>query len=66
MADGSGAVSYRVTPLANAGGTAGACQVQQLERVGGGQVRVKRVWPGDEAHLALWNALQSKGNGGNA
>lgn len=53
------ATGFRVVPLKNAGGTAGACQVQQLERNAAGAVVVGRVWPGDAAHLALWNALMS-------
>lgn len=54
------ASGFKVVPLANAGGTAGACQVQQLEPAPGGGVRVARVWPGDSAHLALWNALMTR------
>lgn len=50
---------FRVVPLVNAGGTAGACQVQQLEARGGGAVAVRLVWPGDAAHLALWQALMA-------
>lgn len=51
------ATGYRVVPLTNEGGTAGSCQVQALEQGPGGKVQVARVWPGDAAHLALWEAL---------
>ena len=47
------ASGFRVVP------TAGGCQVQILEPAPGGGIRVARVWPGDSAHLALWNALMT-------
>lgn len=54
------ATGFRVLPLANAGGTAGTCQVQQLDTTRRGNLIVRRVWPGDAAHLALWQALMTK------
>lgn len=55
------ATGFKVVPLS--GGRVRdrgqSCQVQVLEPAPGGGVRVVRVWPGDSAHLALWNALMS-------